>query len=97
MAQGLTGEQGVLIPGSNVDHLMLRRDVVEATKSGGFRIIPIKNIDQGIEILTTTPAGRRSRTGQFPQNSVNGKVEAQLRAYAKIRASFGNQKRSSEK
>ena len=90
-AQGLTGEQGVLIPASNVDHLMLRKDVVEAARTGGFRVIPITSIDQGIEALTGTVAGRRGRGGQFPATSINGKVEAQLRAYAETRRSFGAQ------
>jgi lon-related putative ATP-dependent protease len=89
MAHGLTGEQGVLIPASNVDHLMLRRDVVEAAKSGAFRVIPIKTIDQGIEVLTGVTAGRRGRSGQFPADSINGKVEAQLRAFAETRRKFG--------
>ena len=89
MAQGLTGEQGVLIPASNVDHLMLRRDVVEAAKSGSFRVIPVKTIDQGIEVLTGVTAGRRGRSGQFPADSINGKVEAQLRAFAETRRKFG--------
>ena len=90
-AQGLTGEQGVLIPASNADDLMLRRDVVEAAEAGDFRIIPIKTIDQGIEVLTGASAGHRGRKGEFPANSINGKVEAQLRAYAEHRRSFGAQ------
>ncbi|MGB3243755.1 MAG: ATP-binding protein [Sulfitobacter sp.] len=89
-AQGLTGEQGVLIPASNVEHLMLRRDVVEAAKAGTFRVIPIKTIDQGIEVLTRTAAGRRGRGGQFPATSINGLVEAQLRSFAETRRSFGS-------
>ena len=90
-AQGLTGEQGVLIPASNVDHLMLRRDVVDAAKAGDFRVVAIKSIDQGIEALTGVPAGRRGRGGHFPENSINGKVEAQLRAFAETRRGFGAQ------
>ena len=89
MAQGLTGDQGVLIPASNVEHLMLRRDVVEAAKSGAFRVIPVKTINQGIEVLTGVSAGRRGRSGRFPANSINGKVEAQLRAYAETLRKFG--------
>jgi lon-related putative ATP-dependent protease len=88
MAQGLTGDQGVLIPASNVDHLMLRRDVVEAVKAGDFRVIPVKTINQGIEVLTGVSAGRRVRGGQFPANSINGKVEAQLRDYAQTLRKF---------
>lgn len=77
-ARGLTGDQGVLIPKSNVDNLMLRKDVVDACKEGKFRIFPVETIDEGIEILTGVPAGVRGKDGKFPENSVNGRVQAQL-------------------
>ena len=88
-ARRLTGDQGVLIPASNVDHLMLREDVVEAARQGKFRIMPVKNIDQGIEILTGHVAGRRGRNGAFPKGSINALVEERLRAFAEARRRFG--------
>jgi len=54
-AGGLTGEQGIIFPASNVKHLMLRADVVAATAEGKFRIIPMTTIDQGFELLTGVP------------------------------------------
>jgi len=51
-AGGLTGEQGIIFPASNVKHLMLRADVVAATAEGKFRIIPMETIDQGLQLLT---------------------------------------------
>ncbi len=92
-ARGLTGEQGVLIPASNTDHLMLRRDVVDAAKAGTFRVIPIKTIDQGIKVLTGTSAGQRGRSGEFPPTSINGLVEAQLRSFAETRSRYGSKNR----
>lgn len=89
-ARGLTGEQGVLIPASNVDHLMLHPDVVDAAAKGTFRVIPIKTIDQGIEALTGITPGQRRRGGNFPAHSVNGLVEAKLRSFAETRRSFGS-------
>ncbi len=77
-ARGLTGEQGVLIPAANVKHLMLRRDVVEAVEAGQFHIYAVETIDQGIEILTGLPAGQRGEDGQFPEGTVNHRVEARL-------------------
>jgi len=77
-ARGLTGEQGVLIPASNVQHLMLRRDVVKAVEAGQFHIYPVETIDQGIEILTGVEAGDRDRQGNFPEGSINHRVEARL-------------------
>ncbi|MEW8285958.1 MAG: ATP-binding protein [Candidatus Thiodiazotropha endolucinida] len=76
--RGLSGGQGVLIPTANVKHLMLRDDVVQAVKAGEFAVHPIDNIDQGIALLTGTPAGTRDENGVFPEDSVNGRVEASL-------------------
>ena len=58
-ARGLTGTQGVLIPHSNAQHLMLRADVVEACAAGRFAVYPIRTIDQGIQLLTGRAAGER--------------------------------------
>lgn len=87
---GLTGDQGVLIPIANVQHLMLRRDVREAVKDGKFNIWPITTIDEGIELLTGTPAGTRGADGQFPANSVNARVEARLAAFAEAAKRFAH-------
>ncbi|MCC2113792.1 MAG: ATP-dependent protease, partial [Hyphomicrobiales bacterium] len=91
-ARGLTGRQGVLIPAANVKHLMLREDVVEACRSGRFGIYPISTIDEGITLLTGIAAGERDAGGQFPPDSVNGRVEAKLIAYAEARRRFGRDK-----
>lgn len=80
--KGLTGEQGVLVPRSNVRNLMLRRDVVEAVEQGKFHIYAVGAIDEGIEILTGVPGGQRDKKGHYPASSVNGLVEKQLREYA---------------
>jgi predicted ATP-dependent protease len=86
--KGLTGTQGVLIPRSNVQHLMLREDVVEACAAGQFAIYSVHHVDQGISLLTGHPAGDRDADGSFPVGSVNRKVEDRLRAFARIRQSF---------
>jgi predicted ATP-dependent protease len=90
-ARGLTGSQGVLIPQANVQHLMLRRDVVEACGAGRFAIYPIAAIEQGIALLTGHPAGERDQDGRYPAGSVNRLVEDRLRSFASIRRSFGRQ------
>ncbi|MES9823570.1 MAG: ATP-binding protein [Candidatus Thiodiazotropha endolucinida] len=77
-SRGLSGDQGVLISTANAKHLMLREDVVQAVKAGEFAVYPIDNIDQGIALLTGTPAGTRDENGEFPEDSVNGCVEASL-------------------
>ncbi len=88
-ARGLTGRQGVLIPASNTKHLMLRPDVVAASRKRKFNIYPVETISQGIEVLTGTTAGERDRSGEFPKASVYGRVEARLREYALTRKDFG--------
>ena len=88
-AKGLTGEHGVLLPATNVRHLMLRNDVVDAVRSGKFRIWPVETIDQGLELLTGRPAGERGGDGRFPKGSVNAAVEARLVALAERRRELG--------
>ncbi|HXQ24976.1 MAG TPA: ATP-binding protein [Candidatus Acidoferrales bacterium] len=77
-ARGDLGGQGVIIPSSNVRHLMLRRDVVDAVRAGQFQVFAVETIDQGIEILTGKTAGERDGSGNFPDGSVNQRVEARL-------------------
>ncbi len=80
--RGLDGNHGVLIPDSNVQHLMLREDVVQAVAEGKFYVYPIETIDQGIELLTDMPAGEPDEEGSYPENTVNGKVRARLAGFA---------------
>jgi lon-related putative ATP-dependent protease len=81
-AKGLTGEQGVIIPESNVQNLMLREDVVEAIKKGKFNVYSIKNVDEGIEILTGVKAGKRLKSGKFQKGSINALVQDRLEQLA---------------
>ena len=82
-ARGLTGEQGVLIPKANVQHLMLREDVVEAVADGQFSVHAVATIEEGIEILTGMPAGVRGADGTFPKDTVFAKVEDTLATFAR--------------
>ncbi|MHA1959870.1 MAG: Lon protease family protein [Candidatus Thorarchaeota archaeon] len=77
-ANGLTGEQGALIPASNVQNLMLKEDVVEAIRDGKFHIYPVETIEQGIEILTGVKAGARLPSGGFEEGSVYDLVNKRL-------------------
>ncbi len=88
-ARGLTGRQGVLIPVSNVKHLMLRADVAEAAADGRFHIYPVTTIDEGIALLTGRPAGARQPDGSYPDGSINALVDQRLRAFAERRRAFG--------
>ncbi len=86
----LTGDQGVLIPASNVQHLMLRDDVIEAVAAGQFKIYPIRHIDEAIELLTGVPAGERDADGEFPDGTVNRFIEDRLRRLAEKRRELGH-------
>jgi predicted ATP-dependent protease len=88
-ARGLTGTQGVLIPHSNAQHLMLRADVIEACAAGRFAVYPVRAIDEGIRLLTGRDAGERGRDGLYPEGSVNRMVEERLGLFAKARRAFG--------
>lgn len=88
-ARGLSGEQGVLIPNNNVDNLLLRHDVKEAVEAGLFNIYPISHIDEAIHPLTGIPAGESDVDGNYPANSINGKVQARLQEFAELRRNFG--------
>jgi lon-related putative ATP-dependent protease len=81
-ARGLTGEQGVLIPHTNVRNLMLADEVVAAVAAGEFHVWAVETVDEGIELLTGSPAGARGAGGEFPEGSVHGRVEDRLRGYA---------------
>jgi lon-related putative ATP-dependent protease len=80
--KGLTGRQGVMIPESNINDLMLRKDVVDAVKGGKFHIYPVKTIDEGIEILTDVQAGERGKDGAYPKGSINDQVDKKLKSLA---------------
>jgi len=86
--KGMTGTQGVMIPQSNVKHLMLREDVVEAVRDGKFHIYPVATIDEGIAILTGKDAGERQPDGSYPDGTVNGAVQKRLRELATIVKEF---------
>jgi predicted ATP-dependent protease len=87
-ARGLTGRQGVIIPTANVRNLMLDEEIVEAVRAGRFHIWAMLTIDEGIELLTGRPAGRRAADGSYPAESVHGLVAARLAEYAERLRAF---------
>lgn len=82
--RGLDGSHGVIIPIQNVMNLNLNDEVVEAVKNKKFHIYAISNIEEGIEILTGVPAGKKDKNGSFPAGTVNHMVYEKLKKYAKI-------------
>jgi len=88
--KGLNGEQGVMIPESNVKDLMLRKDLIEAVKKGQFHVYSVKTIDEGIEILTDEKAGEMKVDGTYPAGTINALVNNKLKELAEGLKSFGN-------
>ncbi len=86
--KGLTGTQGVMMPESNVEDLMLREDVLEAVAAGKFHIWPVAKVEQGIEILTGSTAGQRNGDGKFDAGTVFALMDERLRDMAKTLKEF---------
>jgi predicted ATP-dependent protease len=86
---GLTGDQGVIVPAANLQHLMLREDVVAAVEKGSFRIYAVSTIDEALELLTEVPAGTRDEAGDYPSGSLNQRVLLRLRELGEALREFG--------
>jgi predicted ATP-dependent protease len=75
---GLTGAQGVIVPRTNVRHLMLKPKVIEAVRAGRFHVFAVGTVEEAVGLLTGTSAGARQADGTFPGASVNRRVEDRL-------------------
>ena len=82
--KGLTGEQGVIIPFMNVENLMLSEEVIDAVDKGKFTIYGIKNVKEGIEILTGVEYGERDKKGKFKSETIGYLVDKKLKEYSQI-------------
>lgn len=82
--RGLDGSHGVMIPKQNIKNLNLSEEIVEAVKNKKFHIYAISTIEEGIEILTGVPAGKKDTNGKFPAGSINYLAYEKLKKYAEI-------------
>jgi predicted ATP-dependent protease len=83
-ARGLTGEQGAIIPHSNVATLMLDERVLQAVRAGQFHVYAVRHVDEALSLLVGEDAGTPNAEGQFPAGSVNARVVERLREIAEI-------------
>ncbi len=81
-AKGLTGRQGVVIPASNIQNLMLKEEIVSAVREGQFHIYPVKNIDEGIEVLTGISAGEKKPDSTYEKETINYRATQRLKEMA---------------
>jgi lon-related putative ATP-dependent protease len=86
--RGLDGEHGVIIPSTNVAHLMLREDVVAAVAAGKFRIHAVSTIDEALALLTGLPAGEPNADGLYPEGSANYRVASRLMEFSLMRQAY---------
>lgn len=82
--RGLDGSHGVMIPVQNIDNLSLSDEIVDAVKKGTFHIYAVSSIEEGIEVLTGVPAGKKDKNGHFPAGTVNALVYEKLKKYAAV-------------
>lgn len=82
--RGLDGTHGVVIPVQNVQHLMLKEEVLEAVKKCLFHVVAVATIDEAIKTMLDAEPGKPNRNGQYPADSVHGKALAKIQQYAKV-------------
>ena len=82
--RGLDGSHGVMIPIQNVDNLQLSDEIIEAVKNKKFHIYSVSTIEEGIEVLTGVPAGKKDKDGHFPAGTINYLVYEKLKKYSKV-------------
>jgi lon-related putative ATP-dependent protease len=88
--QELTGTQAVIIPASNIKHLMLRWDVIHAVQAGQFNVYAVTTVDEALELLSGIEAGIADAQGNYPSESFNGLVEKQLVQFISLRKTFSD-------
>jgi len=81
---GLTGKQGVIIPSSNVQHLMLRQDVIDAVANGQFYIHAIDTVDQALGLLSGIDVGVLNDEEQYPQGTFNSAIAERLQLWVDV-------------
>jgi lon-related putative ATP-dependent protease len=83
-ARGLTGSQGVIIPRTNVQNLLLDPDLVADAAAGKFAIYAVDHVSQAIELLTGMPAGKPDAKGNYPPDTVFGRAARRVRELARL-------------
>ncbi|MGD8498988.1 MAG: ATP-dependent protease, partial [Chromatiales bacterium] len=91
---GLSDGQGVIIPASNVGHLMLRADVVEAAREGRFSVYPVRHVEQAMALLSGLAPGQRDADGRYPGSSFNARIQSRLSLWFELRKQYAAEART---
>ncbi len=94
--RGLTGSQGVIIPRANVQHLMLRNELVEAASAGRFHVHAVGTVDEALLLLSGLEPGEPDAEGRFPEGSFNARVRQRLEELARLRRAYGEHRDGEE-
>lgn len=76
--------QGVIIPRSNVQHLMLRHDVIDAVTKGAFHVHAVETVEQALALLTGMEVGERNDEGQYPKGSFNAAIDKRVLLWEEV-------------
>lgn len=81
---GFTGKQGVIIPQSNVQHLMLRQDVIDAVSKGKFQIHAVETVSDALGLLSGMTVGELSKKDEYPPRSFNAAVARRIKLWEEV-------------
>jgi len=90
-ARGGPEGQGVIIPLANVRHLMLGEEALAAVAAGRFQVYAVSTVDEAMALLTGLEPGERNEQGEFPEGSVNRRVEDRLIELSRLRQAFAKE------
>ena len=88
---GLSGTQGVVIPKTNEKNLVLRNEVAAAIAKRQFHVFSVETIEEAVELFLESPAGAANRAGEYPIESVYGRVAGELERFDAVLRSGNNQ------
>ena len=94
--RGLNGKQGVIIPRSNVRHLMLKKTLRDAAAAGKFHIYAVEHVEQAMELLTGMPAGQPDEHGIYPEGTFNHLVQLRLAEWLALRQHYSNPQKAED-
>ncbi|TDO13975.1 MULTISPECIES: Lon protease family protein [Halomonas] len=83
-ARGDLEGQAVILPATNVEHLMLKTEVREAIEEGRFRVFAVSRVDEALELLTGLPIGAPDEQGRFPEGSLDAHVTERLTHFREV-------------
>ena len=90
-ARGLTGDQGVIIPESNLRHLMLKKPVRDAVEAGRFHIHAVDHVEHAMELFTGLAPGSPDSEGLYPEGTMNYMIQLRLSEWITLRQHFSGQ------